>query len=51
MSKRVKDLSCNVEGVSDDDYIVGVGDGDCLANAASDSEKLSLSCSYINGPI
>lgn len=51
MSRRVKDLSCNMERVSDDNYTVGVGNGDCLVNATSDSEKLSLSYSYIDGPM
>jgi len=48
MNRRVEDLPCDVEEVSDDDYVVGVGDGDCLVNATSDSKKLSLSYSYID---
>ena len=51
MSRRVKDLPCDMEGVSDDDYVVGIGDGDCLVNAALDSKKLSLGCGYIDGPM
>jgi len=49
MSRRVKNLSYYVERVSDDDYAVGVGDSNCLVNAALDSKNLSLSCGYIDG--
>ena len=51
MSRRVEDLSCNIERVSDDNYVVGFRDGDCLVNTISDSKKLGLSCGYIDGPV
>ena len=51
MSRRVEDLSCNMEGVSDDYNILDIGVSDCLVNAVSDSKELGLGCGYIDCPI
>jgi len=48
VSRRVEDLSCDVKRVSDDNYVVGIGVGDCLIDTTSDSEKLSLCCGYVD---
>jgi len=34
--------------VNDDNYVVGVGVGDCLIDTALDSEELGLCYSYID---
>jgi len=51
MSRRVEDLPCNVKRVNDNNYVVGVGVGDCLIDTASDSEKLGLCCGYVDSPM
>jgi len=48
MSGRVKDFSCDIEGVSDDYNMLDIGVGDCLVNATLDSKELGLDCGYIN---
>ena len=51
MSGRVKDLSCDIEGVSDNYNMLDIRVGACLVNAALDSKELGLSCSYIDCPM
>ena len=48
MSGRVKDLSCDMEGVSDDYNILDIRVSDCLVNTTLDSKELSLGCGYID---
>ena len=48
VSGRVEDLSCDMEGVSDDYNMLDIRVGNCLVNAVSDSKELSLSCGYID---
>jgi len=51
VSERVKDLSCDIEGVSDDYNMLDIGVGNCLVNAVLDSKELGLSCGYIDCPM
>jgi len=48
VSKRVEDLSCDMEGVSDDYNMLDIGVSNCLVNAASDSKELGFGCGYID---
>ena len=48
MSERVEDISCDMEGVSDDYNMLDIGVSDCLVNATSDSKELGLSYGYID---
>jgi len=51
MSKRVKDLSCDMKRVSDNNCVVGVGVGNCLIDTTLDTKKLGLCCGYIDSPM
>ena len=51
MSERVEDISCDMEGVSDDYNVFDVGVSNCLVNTTLDSKELSFCCGDINGPV
>jgi len=51
VSERVKDLSCNMEGVSDDYNMLDIRVSNCFINATSDSKELGLGYDYINCPM
>ena len=51
MSGRVKYLSCDIEGVSNNYNMLYTGVSDSLINTTSDCEELSLSSDNISGPI
>ena len=50
ISERVKNLSCDIEGVSNDYSVFDVGVSDCLVNTALDSKKLGLGYGNIDSP-
>ena len=51
VSRRVKDLSCDMEEVSNDYNMLDIGVGDYLVNTTSDSKELGLSYGYIDCPM
>jgi len=51
MSGRVKDSSCDMKGVSDDNNVLNVMISDCLVYTVSNSEKFSLGYGNIDSPV
>jgi len=48
VSRRVEDLSCDMERVSDNYNMLDIEIGNYLVNATSDSKELGFGCSYID---
>ena len=51
MSGRVKDSSCDMKGVSDDNNVLDIMISDCLVYTISNSKKLSLGCSNVDSTV
>ena len=51
MSGRVKNSSCNMKEVSDNNNVLDIIISNCLVYTALNSKKLSLSCDNIDSPV
>ena len=51
MSERVKDFSCDMKGVSDDNDVFDVVVSDCLVYTISNGKELILSYSNVDSPV
>ena len=51
MSGRVKNSSCNMKGVSDNNNVLDIMISDCLVYTTSNSEKLSLGYGNIDSSV